>query len=83
MIFSLLILEDMILKKCEGKRTVISHGNKNLLRTCGLNAVIECPSCDAPLCLKCSYLASRHREKCYGGKNIAKETLQNEIKKSL
>lgn len=58
--------------KCEGIRNVKNHGHM-IDRICLQESKYECNNCDAPLCLKCTYVASRHRRKCYGGKNIDKK----------
>lgn len=85
MIFFVIILvcqERMInmpIPKCEGARKYSNHGKPGL-RVCGNPAYYECPSCDKPLCLKCSYDASRHRKRCYGGKSIDKKEFQEEIR---
>ena len=60
---------------CLGKRVVKNHGKFGLVRTCGNEAKFECSACDRLLCAACATDASRHRKKCYGGKNIDKKII--------
>lgn len=58
---------------CKGIRKTKQRSGLWVPKICSNPAKFECPACDKPLCKKCTYDASRHREKCYGGKDIDKE----------